>query len=104
MIYLNKKDLNKNVYKLTQQHILTTSYYVKANSRDEAIDIVSDFGGINHDEIRSIVDENSEQLSLDFVNADYDSQSIEFVGKVISDENDNDEVELDKLATELKTA
>ncbi|NBP54984.1 hypothetical protein EBU71_00300 [bacterium] len=104
MIYLNKNDLGKNVYRITLQHILTTSYYVKANSRDEAGDIVSDFGGINNDEIRSIVDENSEQLSLDFVNADYDSQSIEFVGKVVSDENDNDEVELDKLATELKTA
>lgn len=100
MIYLNKDDVGKNVYRVTQDHVVKLSYYVKANDADEARELALDYGGFKDDDFRNLVKEDSDQIELDYFNTSYDDQTEEMLGKVIVDENDQDEVELDKYATE----
>ena len=54
----------------------------------------------NIDIIRNSIKEDSDQLELDFYDVGYDNQTEEMLGKVVIDSNDQDEVELDKYATE----
>jgi len=100
MIYLNKNDLGKSVYRVVQDYVVQVAYYVKAKNADEARDIALDFGGINidNDYIRNSIKENSDQLELDYYDVGYDNQTEEHLGIVINDENDQDEVVLDKYA------
>ena len=102
MIYLNKNDIGKNVYKVVQDYVVQVAYYVKAKNADEARDITLDFGGINidNDYIRNSIKQDSDQLELDYYDVGYDNQTEEMLGKVVVDNNDQDEVELDKYATE----
>jgi hypothetical protein len=98
MIYFDKNDLGKSIYRVVQDYNVQIAYYVKANSADEAKDIVLDFGGINSDNVRDMIKEDSDQLELDYYNTDYDDQTEEHLGIVINDETDQDEVVLDKYA------
>jgi len=98
MIYLNKDDIGKNVYKVVKDYGVQVSYFVKAKNSDEAEDIVRDYGGLNLKNDSFNVD--SEQLELDFYRDDFGDTITEHLGKVVVDENDQDEVELDKYATE----
>lgn len=98
MIYLNKDDIGKNVYKVVRDYNVQCSYYVKAKNAEEAEDLVRDYGGLKLNNDSFIVD--SEQLELDFYNDDIGDMTTEHLGKVIVDTNDQDEVELDKYATE----
>ena len=100
MIYLNKNDIGKNVYRVVQDYVVQVAYYVKAKNADEARDISLEYGGINSDIIRNSIKEDSDQLELDFYDVGYDNQTEEMLGKVVIDSNDQDEVELDKYATE----
>jgi hypothetical protein len=100
MIYLNKDDVNKNVYRVVQDYVVQVAYYVKAKNADEARDISLEYGGLNSDVIRNSIKEDSDQLELDFYDVGYDNQTEEMLGKVVIDNNDQDEVELDKYATE----
>ena len=100
MIYLNKDDVNKNVYRVVQDYVVQVAYYVKAKNADEARDITLEYGGLNSDVIRNSIKEDSDQLELDFYDVGYDNQTEEMLGKVVIDSNDQDEVELDKYATE----
>lgn len=100
MIYLNKDDVNKNVYRVVQDYVVQVAYYVKAKNADEARDISLEYGGLNSDVIRNSIKEDSDQLELDFYDVGYDNQTEEMLGKVVVDSNDQDEVELDKYATE----
>jgi len=100
MIYLNKDDVNKNVYRVVQDYVVQVAYYVKAKNADEARDISLEYGGLNSDVIRNSIKEDSDQLELDFYDVGYDNQTEEMLGKVVIDSNDQDEVELDKYATE----
>jgi hypothetical protein len=100
MIYLNKDDVGKNVYRVTQDYVVELSYFVKAKNADEARDIVLDNGGFNTDSFRELIREDSDQLELDFYDVGFDGQSQHMLGKVVVDTLDQDEVELDKYATE----
>ena len=100
MIYLNKNDVGKNVYRVVQDYVVQVAYYVKAKNADEARDISLEYGGLNSDVIRNSIKEDSDQLELDFYDVGYDNQTEEMLGKVVIDSNDQDEVELDKYATE----
>jgi hypothetical protein len=100
MIYLNKDDVGKNVYRVVQDYTVQVAYYVKAKNADEARDISLEYGGIKSDDIRNSIKEDSDQLELDFYDVGYDNQTEEMLGKVVVDSNDQDEVELDKYATE----
>jgi len=100
MIYLNKNDIDKNVYRVTQDYVVKLSYFVKAKNADEARDIVLDNGGFSTDNFRSLIKEDSDQLELDYFDTGFDDQTEELLGKVVVDSLDQDEVELDKYATE----
>jgi len=98
MIYLNKDDVGKNVYKVVRDYNVQVAYFVKAKDVDEAEDLVRDYGGLKLNNDSFNVD--SEQLELDFYNDEFGDMTTEHLGKVIVDTNDQDEVELDKYATE----
>jgi hypothetical protein len=66
MIYLNKNDIGKNVYRVVQDYVVQVAYYVKAKNADEARDISLEYGGVNSDIIRNSIKEDSDQLELDF--------------------------------------
>lgn len=100
MIYLNKEDVNKNVYRVVQDYVVQVAYYVKAKNADEARDISLDYAGLNSDSIKDAIKVDSDQLELDYYDVGYDNQTEEMLGKVVVDNNDQDEVELDKYATE----
>jgi hypothetical protein len=100
MIYLNKNDIDKNVYRVVQDYVVQVAYYVKAKNADEARDISLEYGGINSDYIKDAIKVDSDQLELDYYDTGYDNQTEEMLGKVVVDSNDQDEVELDKYATE----
>jgi hypothetical protein len=101
MIYLNKDDVGKNVYRVTQDYVVELSYFVKAKNADEARDIVLDDGGLKDvDDFKNLIKEDSDQLELDFYDVGFDDQTEEMLGKVVVDTLDQDEVELDKYATE----
>jgi len=98
MIYYNKNDLGKSVYRVVQDYVVQVAYYVKAKSADEARDIALDFGGINSDNVRDMIKQDSDQLELDWYDTGFDDQTEEHLGIIINDENDQDEVMLDKYA------
>ena len=98
MIYLNKDDVGKNVYKVVRDYNIQVAYFVKAKDVDEAEDLVRDYGGLKLNNDTFNVD--SEQLELDFYNDEFGDMTTEHLGKVVIDTNDQDEVELDKYATE----
>jgi len=101
MIYLNKNDVGKNVYRVTQDYVVELSYFVKAKNADEARDIVLDDGGLKDvDDFKNLIKEDSDQLELDFYDVGFDGQTEQMLGKVVVDTLDQDEVELDKYATE----
>ena len=50
--------------------------------------------------LNQIIREDSGQLELDYYDTGYDNQTEEMLGKVVVDTLDQDEVELDKYATE----
>ena len=98
MIYYNKNDLGKSVYRVVQDYTVQVAYYVKAKSADEARDIALDFGGINSDNVKDMIKQDSDQLELDWYDTGFDDQTEEHLGIIINDENDQDEVMLDKYA------
>jgi len=98
MIYLNKNDIGKNVYRVVKDYNVEVAYFVKATNRDEAEDLVRDYGGLKLNNDSFNVD--SEQLELDFYNDEFGDTTTEHLGKVVVDENDEDLVELDKYVME----
>ena len=100
MIYLNKEKVSKNVYRVVQDYTVQVAYLVKARDANQARDISLEYGGITNDDIRNSIKVDSDQLELDYYDTGYDNQTEEMLGKVVVDTLDQDEVELDKYATE----
>jgi len=98
MIYLNKNDIGKNVYRVVQDYVVQVAYYVKAKNADEARDLALEYGGITTDNVKDMIKQDSDQLELDWYDTGFDDQTEEHLGTIINDENDQDEVVLDKYA------
>ena len=98
MIYFNKNDLGKSVYRVVQDYTVQVAYYVKARDANQARDIALEYGGITTDNVREMIKEDSDQLELDYYDTGFDDQTEEHLGIIINDENDQDEVVLDKYA------
>jgi hypothetical protein len=98
MIYLNKEDLGKSVYRVVQDYVVQVAYFVKAKDVNQARDLALEYGGITSDNVRNLIKEDSDQLELDYYDTGFDDQTEEHLGIVINDENDQDEVMLDKYA------
>jgi hypothetical protein len=98
MIYFNKNDLGKSVYRVVQDYTVQVAYYVKAKDVNQARDLALEYGGITTDNVREMIKEDSDQLELDWYDTGFDDQTEEHLGIIINDENDQDEVMLDKYA------
>jgi hypothetical protein len=98
MIYFNKNDLGKSVYRVVQDYTVQVAYYVKAKDVNQARDLALEYGGITTDNVREMIKEDSDQLELDYYDTGFDDQTEEHLGIIINDENDQDEVVLDKYA------
>jgi hypothetical protein len=98
MIYFNKNDLGKSIYRVVQDYTVQVAYYVKAKDANQARDLALEYGGITTDNVREMIKEDSDQLELDYYDTGFDDQTEEHLGIVINDENDQDEVVLDKYA------
>ena len=98
MIYLNIEDVGKSVYRVVQDYTVQVAYFVKAKDVNQARDLALEYGGITSDNVRNLIKEDSDQLELDYYDTGFDDQTEEHLGIVINDENDQDEVMLDKYA------
>ena len=98
MIYFNKSDLGKSVYRVVQDYVVQVAYYVKAKDANQARDLALEYGGITSDNVKDMIKQDSDQLELDWYDTGFDDQTEEHLGIIINDENDQDEVTLDKYA------
>jgi hypothetical protein len=98
MIYFNKSDLGKSVYRVVQDYVVQVAYYVKAKDANQARDLALEYGGITSDNVKDMIKQDSDQLELDWYDTGFDDQTEEHLGIIINDENDQDEVMLDKYA------
>jgi hypothetical protein len=98
MIYYNKSDLGKSVYRVVQDYVVQVAYYVKAKDANQARDLALEYGGITSDNVKDMIKQDSDQLELDWYDTGFDDQTEEHLGIIINDENDQDEVMLDKYA------
>jgi len=98
MIYFNKSDLGKSVYRVVQDYVVQVAYYVKAKDANQARDLALEYGGITSDNVKDMIKQDSDQLELDWYDTGFDDQTEEHLGIIINDENDQDEVVLDKYA------
>jgi hypothetical protein len=98
MIYLNKEDLGKSVYRVVQDYVVQVAYFVKAKDANQARDLALEYGGITSDNVKDMIKQDSDQLELDWYDTGFDDQTEEHLGIIINDENDQDEVMLDKYA------
>jgi hypothetical protein len=98
MIYFNKNDLGKSVYRVVQDYTVQVAYYVKAKDANQARDLALEYGGITSDNVKDMIKQDSDQLELDWYDTGFDDQTEEHLGIIINDENDQDEVMLDKYA------
>jgi hypothetical protein len=98
MIYFNKSDLGKSIYRVVQDYTVQVAYYVKATDANQARDLALEYGGITTDNVKDMIKQDSDQLELDWYDTGFDDQTEEHLGTIINDENDQDEVVLDKYA------
>lgn len=84
-----KEDLNKNLYKKKTYYTIEIEQEVLAKDKDEADKLFLDHGGINHDEIKTSITDENKGVVTSYIDANYqDSDSTEYLGKVVYDEDD----------------
>ena len=107
-VYINKEDLGKNLYRKKTYFTLCIEQDVLAKNQDEADNLFSDNGGINHDKINKDLTDANNGVETYMVDANYtESDNTKFLGKVVYDEYDglenaveNGDVEIDSLVSE----
>ena len=82
-VFVNKEDLGKNLYRKKTYYTLCIEQDVLAKNQDEADNLFSDNGGINHDKINKDLTDANNGVETYMVDANYtDSGKTEFLGKV----------------------
>ena len=107
-VFVNKEDLGKNLYRKKTYYTLCIEQDVLAKNKDEADTLLSDNGGINHDKINKDLTDANNGVETYMVDANYtDSDTTQFIGKVVYDDYDglenakeNGDVEIDTWALE----
>ena len=107
-VFVNKEDLGKNLYRKKTYYTLCIEQDVLAKNKDEADNLFSDNGGINHDKINKDLTDANNGVETYMVDANYtDSDTTQFIGKVVYDDYDglenakeNGDVEIDTWALE----
>jgi len=106
--FVGKDDLGKNLYRKKTYYTLCIEQDVLAKNQDEADNLFSDNGGINHDKINKDLTDANNGVETYMVDANYtESDNAEFLGKVVYDDYDglenaveNGDVEIDTYALE----
>ena len=84
-----KDDLGKNLYRKKTYYTIEIEQEVLAKDSKEADTLFTDGGGINHDEIKSSITDENKGVAISYVDANFsDSETTEYVGKVVYDEDD----------------
>ena len=110
-VYVNKEDIGKNLYRNKTYYTLCIEQDVLAKNQDEADNLFSDNGGINHDKINKDLTDANNGVETYMVDANYtDSGKTEFIGKVKYDDDtftqtleeavENEDVYIDTYADE----
>ena len=107
-VFVNKEDVRKNLYRKKTYYTLCIEQDVLAKNKDEADTLLSDNGGINHDKINKDLTDANNGVETYMVDANYtDSDTTQFIGKVVYDDYDglenakeNGDVEIDTWALE----
>ena len=101
-ITITKNDVGKNLYRKTTYYRLMVTQDVLAKDKDEADNLFLDNGGINHSEITNQITEQKNGIETLFVDADYeDSSETDYIGKVLEDPSDEDDIYIDDLEPEI---
>ncbi len=103
-----KDDLGKNLYRKKTYYTLCIEQDVLAKNQDEADNLFSENGGINHDKINKEIADEKNGVETYMVDANYtESDNAKFIAKVVYDDYDglenakeNGDVELDTYALE----
>ena len=107
-VYPFKEDIGKNLYRKKTYYTLCIEQEVLAKDKDEADNLFSDNGGINHDKINKDLTDANNGVETYMVDANYtESDNAEFIAKVVYDDYDglenakeNGDVELSTWASE----
>lgn len=106
-VYVNEKDIGKNLYRKKTYYTLCIEQDCLAINQDDADKQLSDCG-IEHDKINKEITEEKNGVETYMVDANYtDSDKTEFIGKVVYDDYDglenakeNGDVEISTYALE----
>ena len=102
-IMINKEDLGKNLYRKKTYYTLVIEQDVLAKTQDEADAILSD-NGIDYSKINKDITETKYGVETYMVDANYtDSDSTQYVAKVVYDEYDGLENAKENGDVELST-
>ena len=110
-VYVNKENIGKNLYRNKTYYTLCVEQDVLAKNQDEADNLFSDNGGINHSKINKDLTDANNGVETYMVDANYtDSGKTEFIGKVKYDDDtftqtleeavENEDVYIDTYADE----
>ena len=101
-IIYTKDDLGKNLYRKKTYYTLVVEQEVLAKDKDEAEQKFLDDGGIDHSQINHEITTTKNSVETYMVDANYsDSDTTEYVGKIIQDPSDEDEIYIDDLEPEI---
>ena len=101
-IIYTKDDLGKNLYRKKTYYTLVVEQEVLAKDKDEADQKFLDDGGIDHSQINHEITTTKNSVETYMVDANYsDSDTTEYVGKIIQDPSDEDEIYIDDLEPEI---
>jgi|TARA_B110000438_G_scaffold76262_1_gene76401 hypothetical protein len=102
-IMINKEDLGKNLYRKKTYYTLVIEQDVLAKNQDEADAILTD-NGIDYSKINKDITETKYGVETYMVDANYtDSDSTQYVAKVVYDEYDGLENAKENGDVELST-
>ena len=103
-VYVNTEDLGKNLYRKKTYYTLCIEQDVLAKNKDEADNLFSDNGGINHDKINKDLTDANNGVETYMVDANYtESDNAEFIAKVVYNDYDGLENAKENGDVELST-
>ena len=82
-VYTFKDDVGKNLYRKKTYYTLVVEQDVLANTKDEADQKFTDFGGLKHSNVTKDITDTNDGVETFMVDANYtDSDTTKFIGKV----------------------
>jgi len=82
------EDVGKNLYRKKTYYRVLIEQEVIAKDKDEADTLFLDYGGIDHSKINSEIVESGNGVETIIVDADYEADTTEYVGKVVYEDDE----------------